>query len=99
MTDRNPGIIYGNIKTSPLVIDGSEACFDCCFICHVHDVRLDLRASGKEGDFSDFNGSLITVNKRNGRATCRSKPAPATPASLTTKTRSQPLIWQSAARD
>jgi len=51
------------------VIDGGEACFDCCFICHVHDVRLDLRASGKEGDFSVFNGSLITVNQRNG-STC-----------------------------
>src|ERR1700730_1316110 len=32
MMDRNPGIIYENIQTSPLLIDGGEACFDCCFI-------------------------------------------------------------------
>ena len=69
MTDRNPGIIYENIQTPPLLIDGREACFDCCFICHVHDVRLDLRTSGREGDFSLFNGPLITVNQRNG-STC-----------------------------
>jgi len=44
-------------------------------------------------------GTSANVSAHNGTATCRSKPAPATPGSLTTKTRLQPLVWQSAARD